>query len=269
MIGFQDLNRFLAPIRRKIFLSIGRSIVAAINDSETTQKLQLKLLANEIATDVERFEEYGFSTYPWEDAEALALFINGNRDHGIVVKVHDRRYRPDYLTQGEVVVYTEEDSTTAFRIHLKRNGILNIKCTDLDVDVGGDETKDVVGDSTDVIGGNKSVTIDGNKSVTVGGNETTTITGVKTVTVGTVLQFLCGTSFTVKIGGSTLITTDGTNVLVGGSGVGSLRRFVDERLVTLFNNHVHSGITAGGANSGAPTTTMSTGSHCSDTLRGI
>ncbi len=228
MVGLQDIKRFLAPIQRKIFLLIGRAIVAAINDSETTQKLQLKLLADEIVTDLERFEEYGFSTYPWENAEALAGFINGNRDHGIVIVVHDRRYRPDYLTQGEVVLYTEEDHTTPFRVHLKRSRILNIKCADLDVDVSGDEDVDIGGDS----------------DISVGGDKITD----------------CGTDFMV---------TAGSNILLGSTSIAALRRFVDDRFVTLFNNHVHSGVDSGPSNTGVPTSTMSTGSHCTDKVRGI
>lgn len=114
------LDRILAPIKRKIFLLFGRAIVSYINDSEQTQKVQLKLLADEVATDVERFEEYGFSSYPLTDSQAIAAFINGNRDHGIVICVHDRRYRPQDLSEGDVAIYTSQDKTSSdHRIHLK------------------------------------------------------------------------------------------------------------------------------------------------------
>lgn len=266
MPSWGDVGRILAPIKRKLFLLVGRSILAAINDSEKTQKLQLKLLADEIATDVERFENYGLSSYPWEDAEALATFINGNRDHGIVIVVHDRRYRPDYLTQGEVVVFTDEDKTEAFRVHLKRNRILNLKCTDLDVDVTDCETKDITKDLTHNIGEDQSVTIGGAKTEAVTGIKTVSAAS-ETITLDTSQETTCGTTFTIIIGSQEMIYADSSNVMLGDNVIGSLRRLVDERLVTLFNNHVHGGVTSGGANSGVPTTSASTANHCTDTAR--
>ena len=267
MLGLNDLSRLLAPIKRKIFLMIGRSILSAINDAETTQKLQLKLLSDEIVTDIERFENYGHSSYPWEDAEALATFINGNRDHGIVVVVHDRRYRPNYLAQGEVVIFTDEDKTEAFRVHLKRNRVLNLKCTDLDIDVTNNETKDITKDSTITIGEDLITTISGAKTEAVTGIKTVTAAS-ETITLDTTSETTCGTSFTVIIGSDTMITADGTNLLLGDDVIGSLYKLVDERFVALFNAHVHDGVTTGSGDTGAPTTTMTTAAHCTDKVRG-
>lgn len=259
MLGIGDLTRFLAPIKRKIFLLVGRSILAAINDEESTQKLQLKLLSDEIATDAEHFENYGFSAYPWEDAEALATFINGNRDHGIVVVVHDRRYRPDYLTQGEAVVFTDEDKTEAFRVHLKRGRILNLKCTDLDEDVTNNRTLDVGKDDT--------ITITEDKTETIGGSKSETITGVRLITAASETKTL-DTAFTVIVNTNAMIDSDGTNLLLGDDAIGSLYRLVDERFVSLFNDHVHDGVQGGAGSTNNPTTTMTTGAHCTDTVRG-
>jgi phage baseplate assembly protein V len=122
MITFNDLNRLLAPIKRKIFLLVGRAILTAVNNSEQTQKIQVQILKDEVITDIERFQEYGFETYPKQEAEPLIDFLNGNRDHGIAICVHDRRYRPQNLTEGEVAVY----NFTGNIITMKQDGEIHI-----------------------------------------------------------------------------------------------------------------------------------------------
>jgi phage baseplate assembly protein V len=128
-----DLRRWIDPIKKKVYLMLGRAILTAINNSGTTQRLQMKGLSDEVLDGVERFQEYGFDSYPWEDAQAAVMYLGGNRDHGIVVTVHDRRYRPTNLTQGEIVLYTDEDKVTEFRVWLKRNRILYARANNIDL----------------------------------------------------------------------------------------------------------------------------------------
>lgn len=127
-MNWSDWKRLIAPIQKKIFLLLGRAILTAVNNEEGTQKIQITVMNNETITDVERFQEYGLETYPLIDAEAFSIFLNGNRDHGIVLCVHDRRYRPKDLVKGEVALYTDEDQLDGkHRAHLKRGQIFEIK----------------------------------------------------------------------------------------------------------------------------------------------
>jgi len=127
-MDFKSFKRLIAPIQKKIFLLLGRAILTYVNNAEKTQKIQIIALQGETISDMERFQEYGFETYPLEDAEVAAVFINGNRDQGIAICVHDREYRPTDLVAGEVAIYTDEDlSPGDFRIHLKRGRIFDIK----------------------------------------------------------------------------------------------------------------------------------------------
>jgi len=97
-----DFTRLTDVIKRKIFLLLGRALLTAVNNDEKTQKIQVTLLKDETISDIERFQEYGFETYPKKgSAEAVIGFLNGNRDHGIVLCVHDREYRPDDLAEGD------------------------------------------------------------------------------------------------------------------------------------------------------------------------
>ncbi len=119
LFTFADFHRLTQRIKQKISLMVGRAVLTAIDNSKKSQRLQLVALANEVLGDVERFQEYGLETYPDTNAEVLALFFNGNRDQGIAVCVHDRRYRPTDLAAGEVALYTKEDAGGQHRIHLK------------------------------------------------------------------------------------------------------------------------------------------------------
>jgi phage baseplate assembly protein V len=156
-----DFKRLIRPITNKIFLLLGRAVLKAINNSEKTQKIQVLALSGEVITDIEHFQSYGFEHYPWEEAESFIGFLNGNRDHGIALIVHDGRYRPLDLSQGEVCIYTDEDKTNPFRITMKRGRIAEIKCRDFNV----------------IATNNINLSADGDVTITAGNDITETATG--------------------------------------------------------------------------------------------
>jgi len=216
-MNLNDFKRLIRPLQNKIFLLLGRAILKAIDNSEGTQKIQVIALNNETITGMERFQEYGFESYPFTEAEVAAFFLNGNRGHGIALCVHDRRYRPKDLSEGEVAIYTDEDSSD-FRIHLKRNRIFDIK---------GDQ---------------KIETLDTSKTV---------ITPIETHT------------------NATEHIIDSPQVSLGGANFAALRTLIDSRFITLFNAHVHSGVTGGGANTGVPTVVGSEANQATTRVKGI
>lgn len=119
MIGFGDVLRMLEPIKRKIMLLVGRCVLAAIKNSGKTQVIQVTGLKGETITDIERYQEYGLETYPKTNSEALILFLNGNREQGVTICIHDRRYRPTDLSEGDVCIYDYRGQ----RITLNSSGI--------------------------------------------------------------------------------------------------------------------------------------------------
>ncbi|NHR08002.1 phage baseplate assembly protein [Chromobacterium haemolyticum] len=84
---------------------IARGRVLLANSASKLQALQIRLLAGETQDDVEHFEPFGLTAVPMADAEAIALFLGGDRSHGVVIAVGDRRYRVTDLTPGETAVY--------------------------------------------------------------------------------------------------------------------------------------------------------------------
>lgn len=109
------MNRILNPLVNRIRMMIGRGIIRLVDDSTNIQNVQLSLLKNETRSKVERFQNYGFTSVPLTGTEAIVLFPGGNRDHGIVLGIGDRRFRIKSLEPGEVAIYTDEGDKLEFK----------------------------------------------------------------------------------------------------------------------------------------------------------
>jgi len=93
------------------------------------QTLQMRLYAGEVKDGLEHFEPYGFTSNPLAGAEGLAAFLGGDRSHGVVLVVADRRYRIQSMAPGEVAIYTDEGD----KIHFKRGRIIDIETQTLNI----------------------------------------------------------------------------------------------------------------------------------------
>lgn len=111
------------PMRRAIQNIVSRAIVRLVNDEEKLQTMQIEALKNEVRNGLERFQSYGFTSVPKPGAEAVVLFPGGQRDHGLIIAVDDRRYRLVGLQAGEVALYTDEGDY----VKLARGNIVEIK----------------------------------------------------------------------------------------------------------------------------------------------
>lgn len=123
-------GRALAPLKRRVMLMVGRGIVRVINDALRWQECQVSLLAGEVRDGVERAQNYGFTAHPHPGAEAIVIFLGGNRDHGVIIAADDRRYRLKGLAAGEVALYDDLGKT----IVLKRNGDVHVTASRLLLD---------------------------------------------------------------------------------------------------------------------------------------
>lgn len=128
MITLKDFKRLIAPLRRRMFLSLSRGILEAVNNNaDPVQKLQITVLANDTRTDVERTQEFGFESYPVPGtAETINLSFNGNQDQTVVICVQDRELRPTDGVEGESIQYSKNDKDTPHRVHLKADGSTDI-----------------------------------------------------------------------------------------------------------------------------------------------
>lgn len=114
------LAKLLAPMQRRVMLSIARGVLRLVSDGSRMQEVQIGLLAGETLDGVERFQNYGLSSHPHAGAEAVAVCVGGSRNHALVVAVDDRRYRLAALQAGEVALYDDLGQV----VHLTRDGIV-------------------------------------------------------------------------------------------------------------------------------------------------
>jgi phage baseplate assembly protein V len=116
-------------MRNGIANILARGLVALGNSASKLQSLQLRLLAGEVKDNMEHLEPYGYTACPLPGAEALAGFIGGDRSHGVVIVVADRRFRLQGLKPGEVALYTDEGDF----FHFKRGRVIELETMTLKV----------------------------------------------------------------------------------------------------------------------------------------
>jgi len=153
VIRFEALERWIAPLKRRVMLMVSRAIIESVDDSAKMQLIKASLLADEVVDEVERFQNYGFTAVPFGDAEALMLSIGGEREHGVIIAIDDRRYRLSGLAGGEVAIYDDQGQ----KIVLHRDKILIETEKDLEAAVGGIATVNITGDVNLSADGNVTV----------------------------------------------------------------------------------------------------------------
>lgn len=112
------INAFTEDLKNRLRLLVGRCLIKRVNNDGPIQTVQGQLLADETQDDMEHLQQYGYASHPLPDAEAVVVFMGGNRDHGVVIATGDRRYGVK-LVAGEVALYDDLGHV----IHLKRDGI--------------------------------------------------------------------------------------------------------------------------------------------------
>lgn len=118
----KTIDRTIQGLRNRIHLLIGRAVLAAVSDEGKRQRVQFTALRGEVKDDVERVQQYGFTSHPLAGAQVLFAAIAGNRDHPVAFAVDDPRYRLTGLEPGEVAIYNHEGTCIA----LKLGGIIEI-----------------------------------------------------------------------------------------------------------------------------------------------
>lgn len=113
----------MRKVLNKIMNLVSRGYITFSNSASKCQTLQIKMSGGEQKSDVEHIEPYGFTSRPLDGAEAVALFLDGDKSHGVVLVSGDRRYRITSLKKGEVAIYTDEGDYIIFN----RNNEINIK----------------------------------------------------------------------------------------------------------------------------------------------
>ncbi|EHK5439458.1 phage baseplate assembly protein [Aeromonas hydrophila] len=122
MVTLRDVQKLLAPLNRRLRLMADRALVTLVNDALQRQGLQLKVLADETADDIERFQNYGHTSVPPVGSEAIVLGVGGARAGLVAIAVEDKSVRPKDLEAGDNCLYHLE----GHRIVLRKDGAVEI-----------------------------------------------------------------------------------------------------------------------------------------------
>jgi phage gp45-like len=97
---------------QRIEMMLVKALVERVVDSDEIQLVKISGLAGETMEGIERLQNYGLSSSPPAgEAEALVGFLNGNRDHGVVIVCDSGAYRVLNLKDGEVALYSKHGQT--------------------------------------------------------------------------------------------------------------------------------------------------------------
>lgn len=115
-----EFGKLIAPFARRLGNMLARGSVTAVSGASKMRSLQIRMMAGETKDNVEHFEPYGFTAEVKTGSEPIAAFFDGDRSHGVVLVVADRRYRLAGMQSGEVAIYDDQGQ----KVYLTRNGIV-------------------------------------------------------------------------------------------------------------------------------------------------
>lgn len=115
----------LEALKTRVMSMIARAVVKSLDDSKATQKAAIGVLSGEELEDVERVQNYGFTSFPDDGAQGLALFLGGNRSYGIVIAADHPGARKK-IEKGEVALYSKFGQY----VYLKADGSLELSSKD-------------------------------------------------------------------------------------------------------------------------------------------
>ncbi len=101
-----------------------RGVLHLVKSADNIQKVQASGIADETLQDVELMQQFGFTSVPPANTQAVILPIGGQTTHGIVIATENGSLRVKNLQGGEVAVYDESGSS----IVLKKGRLIEIDC---------------------------------------------------------------------------------------------------------------------------------------------
>ncbi|MGL4885378.1 MAG: phage baseplate assembly protein V [Aeromonas veronii] len=159
------LQRLTAPLLRRMRLIAGRCMLDAVNDDLQKQNVQVRLLSGESASEIENFQQAGFTSVPLPGAVGLYLATGGKRTSLASLLMENKARRKRGLKSGEVCVYHIGEDDHYFI--LESGGVARLVCKRFAVEAEQEvsfNTPKVTFSEDVVIGGN--AVISGTSSAT-------------------------------------------------------------------------------------------------------
>jgi len=119
MLGLDVIGTMLRQLKTRVDGMVARGVVEYVNDALKTQRIQVSLLADEVADEVEHLQPYGLSFVPPAGAQCIALAVGGARAHLVAVCADVPGERPTgagpreggLYSKGRWRVFVDKDGT--------------------------------------------------------------------------------------------------------------------------------------------------------------
>ena len=132
----------LNEVNEKVRGIVERCRVTNASGGTPLRTLQAEMRYQDVRDNIEHIEAYGLTSEPHVNSEGVALSLNGDPNHTVVIMVADRRYRMTGLKTGEVALYDDLGRS----VYLTRDGIV-INGADSPIQVNTSSTISVKGSS--------------------------------------------------------------------------------------------------------------------------
>lgn len=113
------ISKTIAPLKRKVLLSIAHGIIEATQDDGGIQLVKATYMADETKNDVRKMHHFGFSSNAPAGSDAIAVSVAGNREASVIIATENREFRFKGLAEGDAVFYNKNGKL----IHLKGDNI--------------------------------------------------------------------------------------------------------------------------------------------------
>lgn len=101
------MGDIISRLANRIYMMLGRAILKSVDDTKAIQLIKVAINSNELQDGIERVQDYGFTSVPPSNGEALMGYINGNRDSGIAISCDSGEHRPTGFKDGECAQYSK------------------------------------------------------------------------------------------------------------------------------------------------------------------
>lgn len=133
---------------------LAKAVTKMVVDTLGRQKAQVEVTKGELIDDVERMQDYGFtSNPPASGTDALVAFFGGDRSQGIIIRMENRGFRLKSLETGEVAMF--DDLGNVFKLGREQIDIVGLT----KVVVTSPEVEVVAATSAKIQSGASSITI--------------------------------------------------------------------------------------------------------------
>lgn len=112
----------LEDVKRSLRLIIGKCLLSAVKQGAKGHESEIILLGSERHGGVRLMQHYGFASLPVADSEAIAVFVGGSRDNGVIVAEQGDAGEIPHLESGEVALFSKFGQ----KIVLKNDGSVSV-----------------------------------------------------------------------------------------------------------------------------------------------